>query len=334
MLLDLLLECRILNKLLSLALLISWAPLLAVGCGSGDNGSEPKSTPTAISVALDLSKDDLGRSVTLPQNPKRIVAMSPSVVELMLSVGVAPVGRPSSADYPESARSIAAFGDSYAPNFEEIVKMQPDLIIADAIIQAAIIGELAKLNAPVFALRVSSVDEVVRGFRVVGALTGAREAGEREATKLSGRLSQIQTKASAQGPSVLVLVGAGPGQFIAARNNSYIGSILGALKARNVVSSEPENFRFPGFTDYSPERILEKNPEIILTFSIGGRPGTPRTAEALKNDPALGNLTAVKQGKVFELDPVIYIQSAGPRLSLIFDELPRILYPSSFSSAR
>jgi ABC-type Fe3+-hydroxamate transport system substrate-binding protein len=42
----------------------------------------------------------------------------------------------------------------------------------------------------------------------------------------------------------------------------------------------------------------------------------------------------VKAGRVSEVDPVVYVQSAGPRVSQILDELPRLLYPNVFASGR
>jgi len=312
------------------------AAFVAAGCGSGGDDQEasrpttPPATPTT--AAVDVTKDDLGRQVTVPANASRVVAMSPSIVELMYAVGSTPVGRPSSASFPEAAKSLPAFGTSYQPNFEEVVKMKPDLIIADAIIQAGLINDLAKLGAPVFAVKVSSFDEVTHGLRVVGALTGKTEAGETKAKELEAKLAGVKAKLPASGPSVLIVVAAGPGQFIAAKDSSYLGSLVKTLGGRNIVTSEPENFRFPGFADYSLERIVQADPDVIIGISVGGPPGTPKTTELLGQTPGWSSLKAVKAGNVKEVDQVIYLESAGPRVSQILDELPRILYPAVFAT--
>src|SRR4051812_19025496 len=101
--------------------------VLLAACGGSDsgssinNGSSSSSTSasSAPAPAIDLTKDDLGRSVTPPAKATRVVAMSPSIVELMYAVGAVPVGRPSSADYPPEAKSVPGFGTSYQPNYEE-----------------------------------------------------------------------------------------------------------------------------------------------------------------------------------------------------------------------
>jgi iron complex transport system substrate-binding protein len=317
-------------------LLLSLGLFTAGACGDGSEEATGRPQPAQpASAAIDLTRDDLGRSVMLPQPARRIVAMSPSVVELMYAVGATPVGRPSSAEYPEAAKSVPAFGLAYQPNFEEIAAMKPDLIIADAIVDAGpLMDSLVKLGPPVWAVRVASFEDVTRSLRVVGALSGNREAGEKEAKSLEGRLAEVQARLPAGGPSFLVLVQAGQRQFIAEKNGSYLSDILKLLKARNVVTSEPDNFRFPGFTDYSHERILEKNPDVILALSLGGPPGSPKTSEALRASSALSSLRAVREGRVFEVDPNVYLQSAGPRVSVMLDELPRILYPNVFAAAR
>ena len=143
----------------------------------------PRPGPTASASGTPAATtrtvtDDLGRKVDVPVEAKRVVALSPSIVELMYAVGAEPVGRPDSATYPPEATAVPDFGSSYTPNFEEIVAMQPDLIIADAIIHASVMSDIEALGVPVYALKVDSFDTVTAGLRTVGALTGHADAGE------------------------------------------------------------------------------------------------------------------------------------------------------------
>ena len=249
----------------------------------------------------------------------------------MYTVGAEPVGRPDSATYPPEATAVPDFGSSYTPNFEEIIAMQPDLIIADAIIHASVMSDIEALGVPVYALKVDSFDTVTAGLRTVGELTGHADAGEQQAQKLEDKLAAVKAKIPAgDGPSVLIVVAAGENQFIAARSNSYLASLVDELGGHNIVESEPENFRFPGFADYSLEKIVEADPDVIIGISIGGPPGTPKTTDILSTTPVWSGLTAVKENRVYEVDPVIYLESAGPRVSEILDELPGILYPDAF----
>jgi iron complex transport system substrate-binding protein len=257
------------------------------------------------------------------------------MVELMFAVGATPVGRPGSADYPPEAAEVASFGESRNPNLEELAVMEPDLIIADALLHEGLADDIsAQLDVPVFAIRVASIANVTSGLRRVGAITGHADDGETEAAALETQLAEIQAELPQDGPTVLVLVAAGQNQFIAARANTYLGDILAQLGAENLVGDEPENFGYPGFSDFSLERIIERDPDVIITASIGGPPGTPQTSDILKGVPALGSLTAVQQNRVYEVDPFVYIQSAGPRVAIVLEELPKLLYPDVFAQAR
>src|SRR5215213_2653077 len=84
--------------------------VLLVACGGSSTDYETKGASSTRSgpapATIDLSKDDMGRTVDLPKNPTRIVAMSPTIVELMYAVGATPVGRPTSADFPERAKTV------------------------------------------------------------------------------------------------------------------------------------------------------------------------------------------------------------------------------------
>jgi iron complex transport system substrate-binding protein len=308
---------------------------LLVACSSGDDngdGAPAAASPTAGAQKTDVSKDDLGRSVNLPASPQRIVAMSPTAVELLFAVGVTPVGRPSSADFPQAANAIPNFGTSQQPNFEEIAAMRPDLIIADAVLHKDMVSDLERLGAPVWAVRVNGFKDVTAGLRKVGAITGKTEAGEREAKKLEDQLAGILAKKPATAPSVILVVAGGPTQLFAGLDNSYTGDILNVLGAKNVLSSEsaPQTFRLEGFSDYSIERIVEKNPDVIVAISPG-RPGI--TTQAMASSPVYGSLKAVREGRVHEVDPVVYLQAPGPRVSLMLDELARILYPDVFKAS-
>jgi iron complex transport system substrate-binding protein len=324
------------KRLLLIGAALVLLPLFAIACGGGDdteNASTGAVQPTAtVPAAIDLSKDDLGRSVKVPANPQRVVAMSPTVVEMVYAVGATPVGRPSSANYPEAAKSVEAFGTSYQPSLEVIASMKPDLIIADAIIHQGTIEQIASLGVPVWAVKVDSFATVVSGLEKVGALTGKLEKGQSEAKALKDKMAAVKAKLPTQQPTVLVVVAAGPGQFIASKDTSYLGNLLKELGAKNVAGSETDNFRFPGFADYSLEKIVQADPDVIIGISVGGPPGTPKTTELLGMTPGWSGLKAVKNGNVREVDHVIYLESAGPRVSQILDELPRILYPSVFAS--
>jgi len=318
---------------------VALAAAAFASCGGDDSGSStPAATRTAASEAATAEPtaakafpltitDSLGRSVTIPARPQRIVAMSPSVVETLFALGVTPVGRPETATYPPEAKEVEAFGTSYQPNLERIAAMKPDLIIADATIQAQLVPSLEELGAPVVAIDFSGVDRVIDSLRTIGALVGVPEKGEELAKQIEDRIADITRNLPAERPKVVAIIAAGPEQYFAAKPSSYIGTIIAALGAENIVSEDEPVGRVAGYTNLSQERLVQANPDVIIFTNPV--PGAPPLSQTLRNNPAWANLKAFQDGRVFDADPVVYVQSAGPRVVQALDELAKLFYPSS-----
>ncbi|MBI2761745.1 MAG: ABC transporter substrate-binding protein [Chloroflexi bacterium] len=331
-------------------------PLAAVvvlsACGGGDNKDTKATTPqasapaaaataastgtTAASVATtaptpaQVSRtftDDNGKTLTIAQPPKRVVALSPSMVELLYAVDAPPIARPSSANFPEAAKALPAVGNSYNPSIEQVAAQQPDLILADQQIQRPdLIAQLEKI-APVFAIRVLTVDDVLKGLRTAGRISGKQEQGDKAAKDIEDKISAVQAKVPQQRPSVFIMIGAAD-SFFAAKPNSFIGDVVGRLGGNNLVKEGPDDGGFPGFTTYSLEKLVQLNPDVILV-ATAGPPGAPKASQVLASNPAWSGLKAVKAGRVYEVDPVTLVQSAGPRVSKDIDEVAKALYPSA-----
>lgn len=319
------------------------AALLLVACGGGGAKQTTQATavgpqatqaaaasPTATAQESRTFTDDNGKMLTIPQPPRRVVALSPSVVEILYAVGAPPVARVSSALYPEEAKALPAVGSSYQPSIEQIAAQQPDLIIADQQIQRPdVIAELEKV-APVFAMRVLTVDDLLKALRTAGRIMGKSEQGERAAQAIVDKFAAVQARLPAQRPRVFIMIGTADA-FFAAKPNSFVGDVVQRLGARNLVTEGPDTAGFPGFTTYSLERLVQLDPDVILV-ATAAPPNAPRTSQVLASNPAWANLRAVKSGRVYEIDPVTLVQSAGPRVAQQVDELARYLYPDVFAA--
>src|SRR5215203_2517888 len=203
------------------AVLLAALALIGAACGSSETASKETATAQAPAAAVSTAApsvaaqprtfmDVSGKSFTVEQPPKRVVALSPSVVELLYAVGSPPIARPSSATYPEAAKALPSIGTSYQPNLEQIVAQTPDFIVADAQIQGPqTVAELAKFGVPVFRVRVQSVADVTASLRLLGDVMGRSEEGERAAKDLEAKLENVQRRlpSESERPSVFLMVG-------------------------------------------------------------------------------------------------------------------------------
>ncbi|GEP98323.1 ABC transporter substrate-binding protein [Chitinophaga cymbidii] len=79
-----------------------------------------------------LFTDQLGRTITIPAPPQRIISVVPSQTELLYDLGATVTGITKFCVHPESwFRSITRVGGTKQLNIDLITSLQPDLIIAN-----------------------------------------------------------------------------------------------------------------------------------------------------------------------------------------------------------
>jgi len=87
----------------------------------------------ALSIDADAltAVDDAGRSIVVARPPERVVALAPSLAELVFAAGggATLVGVSALSDYPEQARSIARVGDAGRIDVERVLALRPDLVL-------------------------------------------------------------------------------------------------------------------------------------------------------------------------------------------------------------
>lgn len=282
----------------------------------------------ALPVSAKSILDETNRGpITVPDNPQRIVALTPWVVEILFDLGITPAGRPSSASYPDAALKVPAHGTSYRLNYERIISLRPDLIIGNENLHGAYINDLEKLAAPVLLYDIDSYDAVIEKTRILGEITGKTQRAEELVEIIENRTKNILAKLPETKPTAVVLVGSSEA-FSVAKSNSYVGDILELLGAENIGDAGPEHR--PGFTKLSLEYIAKADPDVIFAVKpVMGPSDTSSALEGYDRNPLWFSLSAVKNGQVYELDSQFFM-NPGPRVIYALDEMAQALYPEVF----
>src|SRR5512139_3451526 len=76
--------------------------------------------------------DETGREVTFPFPPERIVSLAPNITEILFSLGLDEeiVGVSIHSNFPEKAKAKPRVGSYISLDYEKIISLKPDLIIA------------------------------------------------------------------------------------------------------------------------------------------------------------------------------------------------------------
>lgn len=263
--------------------------------------------------------DDLGREVILRQTPVKIVSIAPSNTEILFALGLGDkvVGVTDSCDYPEAAKSKPKVG-SVELDYEKIVEIAPDLVVAVGSLQRQAIDRLSELGICVLAVDPKTVDGVLHAITLTGKATGAEDRAATLVAELSRRIEAVTAKVSSIGasarPRVFVeiwnepLMTAGPGTFV----DELISAAGGENIAHDARGEWPQ---------FSAEAVIERDPEVVILTGFN-------KAEALAR-PAWQGISAYRSGRVHELHPDLLVRP-GPRLVQGLEELAKLLHPEAF----
>lgn len=128
--------------------------------------------------------DDRGKAVTLPMPAQRIVALAPSVTELVYAAGAGDrlVGVARYSDFPPAAGTVVQIGDASRIDFERVLSLKPDLVIGwKSGNHAADVERLEQFGFPVFMVEPETLGAISQSLRAVGTLAGTVATAQRAA---------------------------------------------------------------------------------------------------------------------------------------------------------
>ncbi|HHV55948.1 MAG TPA: cobalamin-binding protein [Firmicutes bacterium] len=273
----------------------------------------------ASSAAVEI-QDATGTKMVPTTAPRRIVALAPSVTEMLYALGLGPqvVGVAAFSDYPPEAKEKPVVGDAFAINYEALLALRPELVIADENLQAKAIQELRRLGVSVFVVAPHSLEEVLATLTTLGRLTGREAEARQLVAGLEQRIAAVREKTAklpaSRRPRVFVeiwndpLMTAGPG--------SFIDELIGLAGGQNIAAGTGQ-----AWPQVNPEWVVAQNPEVLIL--------TLRNRQEVVKRPGWSALAAVRQDRVYEVVPDPLVRT-GPRLVDGLEQLARLLHPELF----
>lgn len=119
--------------------------------------------------------------VTVPQPVERIVCISSALNELLVVLGAGDriVGRDRGSDFPEILEPLPIVAEnSFRPQIEAILELQPDLIVADTMLSADNRAKLESFGIPVVVERGSDPNRLFEAIQNLGAVVESTERAE------------------------------------------------------------------------------------------------------------------------------------------------------------
>lgn len=245
-------------------------------------------------------------SVSETEEAPRLVATSGSVTAICDLLELDLVGAPASSieAFPRYAEATA-IGSAMSPDMEIIASLKPDDVLGPDTLEGSLSGSYEAAGIPATFLNLRSVQGMYDSITMLGETYGREEQAAAAVEEYEATVAQLaQLRGDQEGPRVLVLMGF-PGTYCEATESSYIGSMVAMAGGVNVVDAEEE------FVYWNSEELSKLDPDYILWTCHALREQTEQMfQEEFATNDIWSSFTAVKEGRIYAMDPSIFNMSA------------------------
>lgn len=331
---------RILPLFLALALLLTGCAAVSTTESASQTVSQvdsPSSAPESASSQLESAgevsiTDSNGSQITLDTSAPRVVAAYGSFAEAWLLAGGELCGVTQDAleqrnlGLPED---IAVVGTVKEPNAEEIIALEPDLVLlaSDITTQADIRDVLENAGLACAFFQVDTFADYAFMMEQLCAVTGREDLYEENVTQVGQQIEEAQANAalSSTRPNVLLIRAFSTG-IKAKTDDELAGAILKDLGAHNIADDHPSMLE-----DLSLEEVIAADPDYIFVTTMGDEQKALDYLNGLiQQNPAWSELSAVKEDRYIVLPKDLFHYKPNNRWGESYQYLGEILYPELF----
>jgi iron complex transport system substrate-binding protein len=278
--------------------------------GDGNRQSEEKNKKEIILT------DDLGREVRLKKEPRRVMALTSSLTEMLYIICEQEeiIGRTQNCDYPPQVLKKPVV-NNFPIDYEQLFLLNPDLVfVKEGIIPLDAASQIETLGIPVYYQDYESVEDVYRALTDLGRILNHKDRARAVVDSLKEYEDIISIKDTiSPRPSVLILIS--PDLFSYGKN-SFTSDMIRLAGGKNAIDRVFNN-KFP---QINKEYILKINPDII----IGGE------QVGLQNNffnvyPELKQTNAYKNKRIYTLSEDITARP-GPRIIDSVRQLKQLIH--------
>ena len=238
--------------------------------------------------------------------PHRIVCLTEETTETLYRLGEGDrvVGVSGYTVRPPEARKKPRVSSFINARYDKIDALKPDLILAFSDLQADIAADLGKRGYAVMLFNQRSVAEILEMIRIVGALVGCGERGNRLADELERGLDAIRASAAS--------LPMRPRVFFEEWDDPLISGIRWVDELVEIAGGDPI---FPELREaklardriVDPARVIRPNPQVI----VGSWCGKPVRAARIAGRPGWEAIDAVRDHQIHEIKSALILQP-GP----------------------
>ena len=268
--------------------------------------------------------DDLGRMVSIEEEPARVVVAAPSITDFLVELGVSDriVGVTDFDKFQDAER----IGQMVPLNVEKILSLDPDLVLLTGGFQEPEVYRLEKMGIKAVVINPIGIDDILKDTMIVASIFNVRDRGEELVKKYREIYLSIAKKTYKvplnERPRVFYgMPNQNMSEIWTCGSGSYMNEIINLAGGVNVAAGYTGN---NGWFPVGPEFVLNANPDIIVVpYWYAG--GEKAAIDQVLNYEPWSSIEAVKSKRVYAVDGNIASQ---PNLKLfdLMEELYRLFY--------
>lgn len=253
---------------------------------------------------------------TVTKTHKKVASLAPSVTEIMFDLGAETmlVTRTDYCNYPKAAEKILSVGKMNEPSIEKIIAQKPTVVIAQTHFKEDALAQLKKSGMEVIAMKTpKSMEETYESIKTIATIVDKNYEGRALISTMKGKIAQVSLKTKKlNNPSVYIVVGTGQGGEYTHGKDSFMNDILKVCAYTNA-GEDADGFK------YTLEKLIKKDPKYILA---------PAWAlDTVKTEAAYKGLSAVKEGRVVEINQDIFSRASNRVVTEGLKALLKIAHP-------
>ena len=264
--------------------------------------------------------DQLQRRVAVPENPRRVVSLAPSITEIVYALEQEQrlKGVTRFSDYPPEATRLPRVGSYVRLDIERIVALNPDLCIATRDGNPkAIIDRLASLKIPVYVVDPHNLDTILETILEIGALLNADTRARTITAEMQRRVKRVKARVATVNhrPRVFFQIGISP--IVSAGKGTFIHELIETAGGRNLAQGR---MAYPHF---SREQVLALEPEVFIITSMARQAVFEEVRAEWRR---WTNIPAVRDDRIYLVDSDLF-DRPSPRLVKGLELLTRLIHP-------
>lgn len=276
--------------------------------------------------------DALGREVSVPKEPERVVALIGSFADIWILAGgdLCAAAEDAWEDFELDLPDAVNIGGAHSPNLELIFSADPDFVIASASTSSNVeMNEtLEAAGITVAYFDVDDFEDYLAMLDVCTDITGRKDLYEKNGLEIQSRIEEVKRDMEEQSlpeerRKVLLLRAHSGSVKAKGSEGTILGEMLANLGCINIADSDASLLE-----TLSIESIIRQKPYRIFVVTMGNdsQKALDNLYKMMDENPAWESLEAVAEGRIHLMDRRLFHNKPNADWAVAYEKLSEILH--------